>query len=191
MRFGVSINVLTFASALGEMCPDCNRECKDTNIILTKTFKKVDSLSFKTISANAATAQKEWVVIDANGEVLGRLASQVAKILRGKNKPSFTPHADCGDNVIVINADKVCLTGKKMTDKVYVRHTGYPGGQRFETPEGYLKRRPTFVIEHAVKGMLPKNRLGAVLLKNLKVYAGSEHPHEAQSPKVVKLSEIK
>jgi large subunit ribosomal protein L13 len=151
----------------------------------------VDSLSFKTISANAATAQKEWVVIDANGEVLGRLASQVAKILRGKNKPSFTPHADCGDNVIVINADKVRLTGKKMTDKVYVRHTGYPGGQRFETPEGYLKRRPTFVIEHAVKGMLPKNRLGAVLLKNLKVYAGSEHPHEAQTPKVVKLSEIK
>jgi large subunit ribosomal protein L13 len=151
----------------------------------------VDSLSFKTISANAATAQKEWVVIDANGEVLGRLASQVAKILRGKNKPSFTPHADCGDNVIVINADKVRLTGKKMTDKVYVRHTGYPGGQRFETPEGYLKRRPTFVIEHAVKGMLPKNRLGAVLLKNLKVYAGAEHPHEAQSPKVVKLSEIK
>ncbi|MDR0907708.1 MAG: 50S ribosomal protein L13 [Rikenellaceae bacterium] len=151
----------------------------------------MDSLSFKTISANAATAQKEWVVIDANGEVLGRLASQVAKILRGKNKPSFTPHADCGDNVIVINADKVRLTGKKMTDKVYVRHTGYPGGQRFETPEGYLKRRPTFVIEHAVKGMLPKNRLGAVLLKNLKVYAGAEHPHEAQSPKVVKLSEIK
>jgi large subunit ribosomal protein L13 len=151
----------------------------------------VDSLSFKTISANAATAQKEWVVIDANGEVLGRLASQVAKILRGKNKPSFTPHADCGDNVIVINADKVRLTGKKMSDKVYVRHTGYPGGQRFETPEGYLKRRPTFVIEHAVKGMLPKNRLGSVLLKNLKVYAGAEHPHEAQSPKVVKLSEIK
>jgi large subunit ribosomal protein L13 len=151
----------------------------------------VDSLSFKTISASAATADKQWVVIDANGEVLGRLASQVAKILRGKNKPSFTPHADCGDNVIVINADKVRLTGKKMTDKVYVRHTGYPGGQRFETPEGYLKRRPTFVIEHAVKGMLPKNRLGAVLLKNLKVYAGEEHPHEAQSPKVVKLSEIK
>jgi large subunit ribosomal protein L13 len=151
----------------------------------------VDSLSFKTISANAATADKQWVVIDANGEVLGRLASQVAKMLRGKNKPSFTPHADCGDNVIVINADKVRLTGKKMSDKVYVRHTGYPGGQRFETPEGYLKRRPTFVVEHAVKGMLPKNRLGAVLLKNLKVYAGAEHPHEAQSPKVVKLSEIK
>jgi large subunit ribosomal protein L13 len=151
----------------------------------------VDSLSFKTISANAATADKQWVVIDANGEVLGRLASQVAKILRGKNKPSFTPHADCGDNVIVINADKVRLTGKKMTDKVYVRHTGYPGGQRFETPEGYLKRRPTFVVEHAVKGMLPKNRLGVALLKNLKVYAGEEHPHEAQSPKVVKLSEIK
>lgn len=99
----------------------------------------MDSLSYKTISVNAATAQKEWVLIDANGEVLGRLASQVAKILRGKNKPSFTPHVDCGDNVIVINADKVKLTGKKMTDKVYVRHTGYPGGQRFATPADYLK----------------------------------------------------
>ena len=94
----------------------------------------MDSLSYKTISVNAATAQKEWVLIDANGEVLGRLASQIAKILRGKNKPSFTPHVDCGDNVIVINADKVKLTGKKMTDKVYVRHTGYPGGQRFAQP---------------------------------------------------------
>ncbi|MBR2049790.1 MAG: 50S ribosomal protein L13, partial [Rikenellaceae bacterium] len=102
----------------------------------------MDSLSYKTISVNAATAQKEWVLIDANGEVLGRLASQIAKILRGKNKPSFTPHVDCGDNVIVINADKVKLTGKKMTDKVYVRHTGYPGGQRFATPADYLKRKP-------------------------------------------------
>lgn len=151
----------------------------------------MDSLSYKTISANAKTADKQWVLIDANGEVLGRLASQVAKILRGKNKPDYTPHVDCGDNVIIINAEKIRLTGKKMTDKVYVRHTGYPGGQRFETAEGYLKRRPTFVVEKAVKGMLPKNRLGAVLLKNLKVYAGDQHPHEAQSPKVVKLSEIK
>lgn len=151
----------------------------------------MDSLSYKTISANAKTADKQWVLIDANGEVLGRLASQVAKILRGKNKPDFTPHVDCGDNVIIINADKIRLTGRKMTDKQYVRHTGYPGGQRFETPEGYLKRRPAFVIEHAVKGMLPKNRLGAVLLKNLKVYAGENHPHEAQTPKVIKISEIK
>ncbi|MBR2049747.1 MAG: 50S ribosomal protein L13 [Rikenellaceae bacterium] len=151
----------------------------------------MDSLSYKTISVNAAAAQKEWVLIDANGEVLGRLASQVAKILRGKNKPSFTPHVDCGDNVIVINADKVKLTGKKMTEKVYVRHTGYPGGQRFATPADYLKRKPTFVVEKAVKGMLPKNRLGEALLKNLKVYAGAEHPHAAQNPKTIKLNEIK
>ena len=102
----------------------------------------MESVSYKTVSANAATVDKQWVVIDANGEVLGRLASQVAKILRGKNKPSFTPHVDCGDNVIVINADKVKLTGKKMTDKVYVRHTGYPGGQRFATPADYLAKKP-------------------------------------------------
>ena len=151
----------------------------------------MDSLSYKTVSAKASTVTKDWVVIDANDEVLGRLASQVAKILRGKNKPSFTPHVDCGDNVIVINADKVKLTGKKMTEKVYVRHTGYPGGQRFETPAGYLKRKPEFVVEKAVKGMLPKNRLGAVLLKNLKVYAGPEHPHAGQNPKQIKLNEIK
>ena len=151
----------------------------------------MESLSYKTISANAATVTKEWVVIDATDAVLGRLASQVAKILRGKNKPSFTPNVDCGDNVIVINADKVKLTGNKMTDKVYVRHTGYPGGQRFATPADYLKRKPEFVIEKAVKGMLPKNRLGAALLRNLKVYAGAEHPHAAQSPKTIKLNEIK
>ncbi|MFI3331129.1 MAG: 50S ribosomal protein L13 [Rikenellaceae bacterium] len=151
----------------------------------------MESLSYKTISVNAATATKEWVVIDANGEVLGRLAAQIAKILRGKNKPCFTPHVDCGDNVIVINAEKVKLTGKKMTDKVYVRHTGYPGGQRFATPEDMLKRKPIFVVEKAVKGMLPKNRLGSVLLNNLKVYAGEEHPHAAQNPKTIKLNEIK
>lgn len=151
----------------------------------------MDSLSYKTISVNAATADKQWVLIDAQDEVLGRLASQVAKILRGKNKPSYTPHVDCGDNVIVINADKVKLTGKKMTDKVYVRHTGYPGGQRFATPADYLRRKPEFVVEKAVKGMLPKTRLGAALLKNLKVYAGAEHPHAAQSPKTIKLNEIK
>lgn len=151
----------------------------------------MDSLSYKTISANAATVTKEWVLIDANGEVLGRLASQIAKILRGKNKPSYTPHADCGDYVVVINAEKVKLTGKKMTDKVYIRHTGYPGGQRFATPADYLAKKPTFLIEKAVKGMLPRTRLGAVLLKNLKVYAGEEHPHAAQSPKTVKLNEIK
>ena len=151
----------------------------------------MDSLSYKTISVNAATANKEWVVIDATNEVLGRLASQVAKILCGKNKPSYTPHADCGDYVIVINAEKVKLTGKKLTDKVYVRHTGYPGGQRFATPADLLTRKPTAVIEEAVKGMLPKTRLGAAILKNLKVYAGAEHPHAAQNPRQIKLNEIK
>ena len=116
----------------------------------------MDSQSYKTISANAKTVNKEWLVIDAEGEVLGRLASQVAKILRGKHKPSFTPHVDCGDYVIVVNADKVRLTGKKMTDKVYVRHTGYPGGQRFANPADTLKRKPEFLLQHAVKGMLPR-----------------------------------
>ena len=151
----------------------------------------MDSRSYKTISLNAATVQKEWVVIDATNEVLGRLASQVAKILRGKNKPGYTPHVDCGDYVIVINAEKVKLTGDKMTDKVYVRHSGYPGGQRFDTPADYLAKKPEFVIEHAVKGMLPKTRLGDAILKNLKVYAGAEHPHAAQNPKSIKLNEIK
>lgn len=151
----------------------------------------MESLSYKTISANAATVTKEWVLIDATDAVVGRLASQVAKILRGKNKPSFTPHVDCGDNVIIINADKVKFTGKKMTDKVYVRHTGYPGGQRYATPADYLRKKPEFVLEKAVNSMLPRTRLGSALLRNLKVYAGSEHPHAAQAPKTIKLNEIK
>ncbi|HJA98727.1 MAG TPA: 50S ribosomal protein L13 [Candidatus Alistipes avicola] len=151
----------------------------------------MDSLSYKTISANSATIEKQWILIDANNEVLGRLASQIAKILRGKNKPSYTPHADCGDYVVVINADKVKLTGKKMTDKVYTRHTGFPGGQRFATPADYLAKKPTFLLEKAVKGMLPKTRLGEAMFKNLKVYAGPEHPHAAQNPKTIKLNEIK
>ena len=151
----------------------------------------MDSLSYKTISANAATVTKEWVVIDATNEVLGRLASQIAKILRGKNKPGYTPHVDCGDYVIVVNAEKVKLTGDKLTEKVYVRHTGYPGGQRFATAQDYLKKTPEFVIEEAVRGMLPKTRLGEAIFKNLKVYAGAEHPHAAQNPKAIKLNEIK
>jgi len=150
----------------------------------------VDTLSYKTVSANKATVTKEWVVIDATDQVVGRLASRIALILRGKNKPSFTPHVDCGDNVIVINAEKVRLTGKKMTDKVYVRHTGYPGGQRFSSPKELLTRKPLAVVEHAVKGMLPKNRLGAELFRNLFVYVGSEHPHQAQQPKEIHLNEI-
>ena len=151
----------------------------------------MDSLSYKTISANAATVTKEWVVIDATNEVLGRLASQIAKILRGKNKPGYTPHVDCGDYVIVVNAEKVKLTGDKLTEKVYVRHTGYPGGPRFATAQDYLKKKPEFVIEEAVRGMLPKTRLGEAIFKNLKVYAGAEHPHAAQNPKAIKLNEIK
>ena len=147
----------------------------------------MDSLRYKTISANASTVTKEWVVIDATNEVLGRLASQIAKILRGKNKPSYTPHVDCGDYVIVINAEKVKLTGNKMTDKVYTRHTGYPGGQRFATPADYLAKKPTFIVEKAVKGMLPKGPLGYAMIKKLKVYADETHPHSAQQPKPLEI----
>ncbi len=151
----------------------------------------MDTLSYKTVSANKATVQKEWILVDAQDEVLGRLASKVAKILRGKNKPSFTPHVDCGDNVIVINASQVKLTGNKLTQKEYVRHTGYPGGQRIETPEQLLERKPIAVIEKAVRGMLPKNRLGRELFRNLYVYEGSEHAQEAQKPKKLDLNSIK
>ena len=144
-----------------------------------------------TFMANKANIERKWYVVDAAGKPLGKTAVVVADLLRGKGKVTYTPHADCGDNVIVINADKVKLTGKKMTDKVYTRHTGYPGGQRFATPADYLAKKPTFIVEKAVKGMLPRTRLGAALLKNLKVYAGSEHPHAAQNPKTIKLNEIK
>ena len=146
----------------------------------------MDTLSYKTISANKATVEKAWVVVDAENQILGRLCSEIAKIIRGKHKPSFTPHVDCGDQVIVINADKVRLTGNKMTDKVYIRHTGYPGGQRFSTPREVLVKNPRGVVEAAVKGMLPKNRLGRELFHNLFVYAGPVHPHAAQQPKEIK-----
>jgi large subunit ribosomal protein L13 len=147
----------------------------------------VNTLSYKTISANDATVNKEWVVVDAQSQILGRFSSEVAKMLRGKHKPNFTPHVDCGDNVIVINAEKVRLTGRKWTEKVYVRHTGYPGGQRIATPKILLEKSPRTLVEKAVKGMLPKNRLGRKMYTNLYVYAGSEHPHSAQKPKEVKL----
>ena len=150
----------------------------------------MDTQSYKTVSINAATVKKEWVVIDATDLVLGRLASRLALVLRGKNKPGFTPHVDCGDNVIVINAEKVALTGKKMTDRVYKRYTGYPGGQRFTTPAEILQKRPAELVRRAVRGMLPKNRLGDKIIKNLYVYAGPEHPHQAQQPKTIKLNEI-
>ena len=151
----------------------------------------MDTLSYKTISANKATATKEWIVVDAEGLVLGRVASKVAKILRGKNKASFTPHVDCGDNVIVINAEKVVLTGKKMSDKVYIRHTGYPGGQREQRPTDILAKYPERLVEKAVRGMLPKNKLGRKLFTNLHVVIGAEHKYEAQKPKVVDLNTIK
>ncbi len=151
----------------------------------------MNTLSYKTVSANKETVRKEWFVVDAKDEVLGRLASKVAFILRGKHKPSFTPHVDCGDNVIVINADKVKLTGNKMTQKQYVRHTGYPGGQRTRTPEDLLEKKPEAVVEKAVKGMLPKNRLGSAIFRNLHVFAGETHPHEAQQPKKLDLNQIK
>ena len=147
----------------------------------------MNTLSYKTVSANKATVNKEWVIIDAEGKILGRLASVVASMLRGKHKTNFTPHVDCGDNVIVINAEKVILSGEKMTDKDYIRHTGYPGGQRFVKADQMLKKNPISLVEIAVKGMLPKNRLGSALYRNLHVYAGNEHPHEAQKPKKIEL----
>lgn len=147
----------------------------------------MDTISYKTISANAATANKQWVIIDADGQVLGRLASKIASVIRGKHKTNFTAHTDCGDNVVVINSDKIKLTGKKMTDKVYVRHTGYPGGQRFATPKEVMQKSSTLIIEMAVRGMLPRNRLGRAIFKNMFIYEGSEHPHAGQQPKEIKL----
>lgn len=148
----------------------------------------MDTLSYKTVSANKATVNKEWVIVDADSKVLGRLASEVARVIRGKNKPDFTPNVDCGDNVIIINADKIRLTGKKWTDKVYISHTGYPGGQRSATPKEVMaKKSSTILVERAVRGMLPKSRLGRALFNNLYVYEGAEHPHEAQKPKEFKL----
>lgn len=150
----------------------------------------MNTLSYKTISENKETVRKEWVVVDAADQVLGRFASRVALILRGKNKPGYTPHVDCGDNVIVINADKIQLTGKKWQEKIYLHYTGYPGGQREETPESIMAKPngAEKLMRKAVKGMLPKNKLGARILKNLYVYEGSEHPHAAQSPKTIDIN---
>ena len=151
----------------------------------------MDTQSYKSVFLNKATVNKEWVVIDATDLALGRLAARVALVLRGKTKAGYTPHVDCGDNVIVINAEKVALKGKKMTNKVYTRYTGYPGGQRFTTPKEILQSsRPTELVRKAVKGMLPKTRLGDKLIGNLFIYAGPEHPHQAQQPKEIKLNEI-
>ena len=150
----------------------------------------MDTQSYNSVFLNKATVNKEWVVIDATDLALGRLAARVALVLRGKTKAGFTPNVDCGDNVIVINAEKVALKGKKMTNKVYTRYTGYPGGQRTTTAKEILRTRPTELVRKAVKGMLPKTRLGDKLINNLFIYAGSEHPHQAQQPKEIKLNEI-
>ena len=145
----------------------------------------MNTLSFKTISAKKESVEKNWFIVDAESRVLGRVASEVAKIIRGKHKPSFTPHIDCGDNVIVINAEKIRLTGDKMSSKQYISHSGYPGGQKRLSPKQLLAKKPERIFEYAVKGMLPKNRLGRQLFKNLHVYVGDNHPHEAQNPKVL------
>ncbi len=151
----------------------------------------MDTLSYKTISANRKTVDKQWLLVDAEGQTLGRLASKVAKLLRGKHKPNYTPHVDCGDNIVVINAEKVTLSGNKWDDKTYSRYTGYPGGQRYTTAKELLEKNPGRIVEKAVKGMLPKNRLGADLFRNLKVYVGSEHDQEAQKPTAINLNDFK
>jgi len=150
----------------------------------------VNTLSYKTVSANRATVNKEWVLVDADGQTLGRLASKVAMLIRGKYKPNYTPHVDCGDNVVIINAEKIVLSGKKWTDKSYIRHTGYPGGQRSLTATELFKKDPTRLVEKAVKGMLPKNKLGSALFRNLNVFAGAEHNKEAQKPKTINLNDL-
>ena len=147
----------------------------------------MNTLSFKTISAKKGSVEKNWWILDADSRVLGRVASEVAKIIRGKHKPSFTPHIDCGDNVIVINAEKIRMTGDKMNSKEYISHSGYPGGQKRLSPKQVMAKKPERIFEYAVRGMLPKNRLGRQLFKNLHVYVGDQHPHEAQNPKVLEL----
>ena len=142
----------------------------------------MNTLSYRTVSANSDSVVKKWYLVDAESEIVGRMASRVAAILRGKHKPDFTPHVDCGDNVVIINADKIRFTGKKWTDKEYISYTGYPGGQRRKTPREMLERKPQFIVENAVRGMLPKNKLGRDLFRNLFVYIGTDHPHEAQKP---------
>jgi large subunit ribosomal protein L13 len=149
----------------------------------------VNTLSYKTISANANTVQKEWIVVDVNGLPLGRVAAIIANFLRGKYKPNFTPHVDCGDNVVVINAAHVTLSGKKWEQKEYVRHTGYPGGQRILNATQLHNKKETRLVENAVRGMLPKNKLGAELFRNLRVHGGAEHPHDAQNPKTINLND--
>jgi len=147
----------------------------------------VDTLSYKTVSANKSTSGKKWFVVDAQGQTVGRLASKVAKVLRGKHKTNYTPHADCGDNVVIINAEKVVFSGQKLEDKKYLRYTGYPGGQRVRTAREQFDKEPTRIVEKAIKGMLPKNTLGRALYRNLKVYEGASHQQQAQKPEILNL----
>lgn len=147
----------------------------------------MNTLSYKTISIRKEDVQRDWYIIDAENLVVGRAATKIATVLRGKHKPSFTPHIDCGDCVIVINAEKVRFTGKKLDQKTYQRYSGYPGGQKSQTARELLAKKPTAIVEKAVKGNLPKNKLGRKIFNNLFVYAGSEHPHQAQQPKKLEL----
>ena len=151
----------------------------------------MDTLSYKTLSASKETADKQWFVVDAEGQTLGRMVSKVAKVLRGKYKTNFTPHADCGDYVIILNAGKIVMTGMKMTDREIFSYTGYPGGQKRVSPTEMLAKDETSVVRHAVRGMLPKNKLGAAILRNCYIYAGTDHDQEAQNPKALNLNDLK
>ena len=184
-----SVNSHTF----GRVWRLVNLRTEECFLVVKFLIEEMNTLSYKTISANKETVKKEWVVVDATDQVVGRLASKVAKLIRGKYKPNFTPHVDCGDNVIIINAAKVVFTGKKETDKVYTRYTGYPGGQRFTTPAQLRTRKDGVekMLRHAVKGMLPKGPLGRKLLNNLYVYEGTEHQQQAQQPKAIDINQYK
>jgi large subunit ribosomal protein L13 len=151
----------------------------------------MNTLSYRTQTPKAGQITKEWLLVDAENEIVGRLATKVASLLRGKYKTNYTPHLDCGDNVIVINAEKIRFTGLKMEDKEYVSYSGYPGGQKKASPNEMLRKKPQYIVEEAIRGMLPKNRLGAELFRNLRVFVGSEHEHEAQKPKLINIHEIK
>ena len=185
------MSIILFLQILLYFCSPKLQEVSPVYWLYILIKKNVDTLSYKTVSANKATVEKEWLLVDANGETLGRMASKVAKLLRGKHKPDFTPHVDCGDNVIIVNADKVRLTGNKWNDRVFFYHSGYPGGRKDVTPAQLFAKSPERLVERAVKGMLPKSRLGRQLFRNLYVYAGPEHKQEAQQPKVLDLNTIK
>jgi large subunit ribosomal protein L13 len=166
---------------IGGIAPDSLRRGS-----LFKRNNKMSKLHFTTKHANAATVQRNWYVVDGTNQTVGRVCSRIASVLRGKNKASYTPHVDTGDFVIVTNADKVVFTGAKFDDKIYLNYSGYPGGKKEETAKDLIKRRPEVIVERAVKGMLPKNRLGRKMIKKLFVYAGTAHPHTAQQPKELK-----